>query len=350
MCVKSETITVLATSLLLGSCHVLAGTDIEPTASLVPPDQVHLSWSSVPGRTYQVVSTTDLALSWVIHPTAPPVLIASGSELSVNLPTADEQRFFRVVELPGGLQPLGNMVWIPPGTFVMGSPGGESGRYDDEGPQMEVTLTQGFWLGRCEVTQREYLELRGVNPSAFVGDLECPVEQVTWHDAVAYCAALTERERLAGRLPAGYAYRLPTEAEWEYACRAETTTRFYFGDALGCSNDRNCIFCAEMDSWMVWCGNYSGRPQPVGSRLPNAWGLYDMHGNVREWCADRYGVYAGGSVTDPEGPASGSARVCRGGSYDNYARGCRSAFRFPDPPESARSSQGLRVALSQDVP
>ena len=136
-------------------------------------------------------------------------------------------------EPPSGVTPILNMVWIKPGTFVMGSPASEVGRNSDEGPQTVVTLTKGFWMGHHEVTQGEYQSLMNTNPSSYSGDLSLPVETVSWIDATNFCWVLTQREQVAGRLPAGWVYRLPTEAEWEYCCRSLTTTRFYYGDDPG---------------------------------------------------------------------------------------------------------------------
>jgi len=236
------------------------------------------------------------------------------------------------------------MVWIPPGTFTMGSPPSERGRWDDEGPETVVTISKGFWLGKYEVTQREYLDVMGSNPSYFTGDLDRPVEQVTWDDAVEYCNRLTARERAAGRLPAGYEYRLPTEAQWEYACRAGTTTRFSFGDALEC--DDLCGACSIADRYMWWCGNSGDQTHRVGQKLPNPWGLYDMHGNVWEWCSDSYSDrLPGGSVTDPTGPSSGSFRVYRGGGWSSYAGYCRVAVRDFYWPGSGDDYLGFRAAL-----
>jgi len=191
------------------------------------------------------------------------------------VPTDSPQRVYRAV------QTIPNMVWIAPGTFTMGSPESERGRSDWEGPQTRVTLTKGLWMGKYEVTVGEYLATMGsagCRDPADPGDLDMPVEYVSWDDAVAYCAKLTEQERAAGRLTEGYVYRLPTEAEWEYGCRAGTTTRYSFGDALGC--DDYCECCAQFDSYMWWCGN--GRCGRVGQKLANPWGLYDVHGNVAE--------------------------------------------------------------------
>jgi formylglycine-generating enzyme required for sulfatase activity len=272
------------------------------------------------------------------------------------VPTDSPRKVYRAVKVTKPVaQTVANMVWIPPGTFVMGSPEGERGRMDNEGPQTRVTLTKGFWMGKYEVTVGECLAVMGQVENLCIqpqnpGDLDLPARCVSWDDAVAYCQKLTEQERTAGRLPTGYVYRLPTEAEWEYACRAGTTTRYSFGDALGC--DDYCEYCALLDSYMWWCGN--GDSGHVGQRLPNQWGLYDMHGNAREWCQDWFGEYPGGGVVDPRGPASGSARVIRGGSYwiawpawGHDAGPCRSAGRdFDDPGPGRRVLIGIRPVLA----
>jgi formylglycine-generating enzyme required for sulfatase activity len=235
------------------------------------------------------------------------------------------------------------MVWIPPGTFTMGSPPSERDRYSDEGPQTLVTISRGFFLGKYEVTQREYLAVMGSNPSWFTGDLDRPVERVSWYEAVAYCERLTQQERAAGRLPAGYEYRLPTEAQWEYACRAGTTTATAFGDSLSSTQ-------ANFDGNYPYNGGargpYLGRTTKVGSYSPNAWGLYDMHGNVWEWCADWYSdSYPGGRVTDPQGPTWGLDRVLRGGGWFSVGLNCRSAIRFRFNPSDWYYVLGFRVAL-----
>lgn len=235
-------------------------------------------------------------------------------------------------------------VWIPPGRFIMGSPPEERGRSSFEGPQTFVTLTSGFWLGRCEVTQREYLAVMGANPSFHTGDLNRPVESVRWYDATNYCATLTALERAAERLPTGYEYRLPTEAQWEYACRAGSPARFWFGDAIEC--DDRCGLCASAEPYLWWCGNSRERSHPVGQTLPNPWGLRDMHGNVYEWCLDWWGEsLPGGSVVDPPGPASGTDRVLRGGSWYDLGQYCRSAARGGNWPRIGSNLLGFRAAL-----
>jgi len=219
-------------------------------------------------------------------------------------------------------------VWIQPGTFLMGSPLGEEGRSDRE-LQHTVTLSQGFWLSDHEVTQSEYWSVMGSNPSFFTGDLNRPVETVSWDDAVRYCQKLTEQARAAGLITAQEAYRLPTEAEWEYAARAGTTGAWY----------------GELDAIAWWSGNSGGQTRPVKQKAPNAWGLYDMIGNVWEWCSDWYGAYPIGSVTDPIGPSSGTDRVDRGGGWGSGAERVRSAYRDGDDP-GARMTLGFRPALS----
>ena len=220
------------------------------------------------------------------------------------------------------------MPYIFPGTFTMGSENGDG----DEKPLTRVTLTQGLWLGRTEVTQAQWQTLMGRNSANFSG-VNRPVEQVSWNDAMEFCRNLTERERSLGRLPEGYVYTLPTEAQWEDVCRAGTV-----GDYAGDLSE------------MAWYGGNSGdTTHPVALMHPNAWGFDDMHGNVREWCRDWYGNYPGGSVTDPAGPSSGSFRVVRGGSWSDSAQNCRSASRRWSEPGSASNNLGFRLALAPQV-
>jgi formylglycine-generating enzyme required for sulfatase activity len=235
------------------------------------------------------------------------------------------------------------MVWVAPGTFRRGSPAGEADRGKDEDPETEVTLSQGFWVGKYEVRQREWAEVMGSNPSHFKGDLELPVETVTWEEAMEYCRKLTERERGAGRLPERYEYRLPTEAQWEYACRAGTRSATGYGESLSSSQAN---FNGEHPYNGGAKGPYLGKTAKVGSYAPNGWGLYDMHGNVWEWCLDWYGDrLPGGSVIDPRGPSSGSYRVKRGGGWDDFGRICRSAYRSRFVPGRRIYDLGFRLAL-----
>jgi len=213
-----------------------------------------------------------------------------------------------------------NMVFIPPNSFLLGSPTNEIGRAADEGPQTTVTLSHGFWMGKYEVTQGEYLALIGSNPSGFPGNLDRPVESVSWLDATNYCAMLTQQEEAAGRIPHGSHFRLPTEAEWEYAARAGTSTRFSYGDDPAGTGLTNF-------AWYAAIGGAT--THPVGQKAPNPWGLYDMAGNVLEWCLDWYGPYPGGIEIDPQGPDSNATglKVIRGGAWDGFESNCRSAFR-----------------------
>ncbi len=221
--------------------------------------------------------------------------------------------------------PLGiDFVWVPAGTFVMGSPEGEAGRDDDE-RQRAVTISQGFWLGKYEVTQGEWEAVMGSNPSYFVEcGARCPVEWVSWEEVQEFIWKLNAKES-----GSGYAYRLPSEAEWEYAARAGTTGARY----------------GELDE-IAWYGGNSGpepETHPVGEKRPNAWGLHDMLGNVWEWTADWYGAYPSGAVTDPAGPRTGSSRVNRGGSWGSLARNVRSAYRGNPSPGHRAYLIGCRL-------
>jgi formylglycine-generating enzyme required for sulfatase activity len=253
------------------------------------------------------------------------------------------------------------MVFILPGTFRMGSPTNEVDRSGDwEGPQTAVTIRRGFWMGQYEATQGEYLAVMGSNPSWFNGDrtaqgglnygvdLNRPVEMVSWHDATNYCGQLTQQERAVGRIATNCLYRLPTEAEWEYACRGWTSTRFSYGDDPDYTNLAN----------YAWYRDNPGAvytTHPVGQKLPNPWGLYDMHGNVLEWCQDwwEYSL-PGGIALDPQGPATGEVRVLRSGyvSYFgiNLPPYCRSASRDYNGPDARIRYIGFRVVLDPGQP
>jgi formylglycine-generating enzyme required for sulfatase activity len=301
--------------------------------------------------------------------------------------------------------PLGlnlTMKWCPAGTFMMGSPVAEEGRFDNE-TQHQVTLTKGFWMGETEVTQgqwkrimegetivdlarkalqddNEYIiggkqrTLRAFlnkskfdDPTSLCGDVNdnIPVYWLNWYEAADFCRRLTRRERVAGCIPDSYEYRLPTEAEWEYACRAGSTTAL--------PNDLNVRILGncnvpELD-FIAWYGGNSSRgfcgrgfntsdwpekqypggyaaAREVKGRQPNKWGLYDMIGNVWEWCGDWYGAYPYGTVTDPTGAVSGTGRISRGGSWFGNARLCRSAGRGIYSSGIRNSFQGFRVALA----
>ena len=248
--------------------------------------------------------------------------------------------------------------WIPAGEFEMGSPESEEDRDDGE-TLHHVILTKGFWLLETPVTQRLYHSVVGTNPSRFsfsetlapclasqFGDFDSfdalltrsmamatsdlPVETVSYDEALEFCEELTKL------LPKGLKATLPTEAQWEYACRAGTKTAYWYGNTAD-SNKMNYDNPSSI-----------GKTTPVKSYDPNAWGLYDMHGNVCEWCLDRYDNYPSGTVTDPVGPNGGSSRVCRGGSWDHDAQDCRSAARGRGEPDDRDSLLGFRALLVCD--
>ena len=223
------------------------------------------------------------------------------------------------------------LIWIPPGKFTMGSPPDEPNRNQAEGPTVIVTLTKGFWLGKTEVTQAQYAAIAGNNPSHFSdAGKKLPVETVSWLDAMEFCEKLTARERAAGRLPKGFTYTLPTEAQWEYACRAGTTGAYADNPSDVGWNDKNS----------------GGTTHPVGTRPPNAWGLHDMLGNVLEWCYDWYGPYPGGEQTDPTGPDTGYYRMARGGCWRMAPEVGRSAARAGGSEGRRDYTLGFRLALT----
>ncbi|HEY3856725.1 MAG TPA: formylglycine-generating enzyme family protein [Verrucomicrobiae bacterium] len=287
-------------------------------------------------------------------------IVLTNSTLRVIDPTLlqGSQRFYRVQTL--GATPLnvpGDFVWIPPGQFLMGSPVTEQDRDPTEGPQTFVTITRGFYMCNHLVTQGEYLALMGNNPSAFTGDTNRPVESTEWYGATNYCATLTQVEQSAGRLPATWCYRLPTEAEWEYACRAGTTTRFSYGDDPTYTQlpnygwyDGNSYSTNKPPggSYLVQGRYYT--THPVEQKMPNPWGLWDMIGEVSEWCLDWFAPYSGGTAVDPQGPVSGTERVVRGGSWLDDPDGCRSASRYGTEPETASSIYGFRVIIAPAQP
>jgi phosphate transport system substrate-binding protein len=299
------------------------------------------------------------------------------------------------------------LAWVPAGEFVMGSPADEAGRRPNEGPQTTVTLTHGYWLGETEVTQGQWQAIMGrslvdqarlaqTDDTQYLisgkklmymrdfagvardGDTlkmignqapDIPIYWVSWEEAVEFCRRLNAREMAAGRLPAGYKFRLPTEAEWEYACRAGTTTATYAGNLTINPANRTA---PELDGIAWYSGNsatgYAGRgidssttsekkavnagragPRPVATKQPNAWGLYDMLGNAAEWCWDWSGEYHGGQVTDPTGPSTGQYHVRRGGGWSSNATLTRAAYRNWHEPTYRWSNLGLRLALGPVV-
>jgi formylglycine-generating enzyme required for sulfatase activity len=304
--------------------HLYAGVDITGTT----------------GAVYAVQSTMDLAQtnSWT---SLAFVQLPVTNYLYVDTSAAvGDRRFYRAILQSAPT----NMVFMPPGRFLMGSPSNDLVRSADEGPQTTVILSRGFWIGRYEVTQGEYLAIMNMNPSFFPGDLQRPVSSVSWLDASNYCAKLTQQELAAGRIPAGAAYRLPTEAEWEYAARGGTSTRFSYGDDPDFSSLTNHAWYSVNAGLMV---------HPVGQKLPNPAGLYDTEGNVWEWCLDWYGAtLPGGVQVDPKGPSSNpqGLKVMRGGAYDYFDSDCRSARRLFFHPVLTDTDLGFRVVLAVGPP
>ena len=271
----------------------------------------------------------------------PLVISCSGSSETnrAGIPSKSQSNPSQVRDLPKITNSIGmKLVLIPKGTFMMGSPESEEGRDKNEN-QHEVTISKEYYLGVCEVTQAQYEKVLGKNPSLCQGALDGnenadrPVEKVSWDDAVEFCTKLSDlpEEKKVGRV-----YRLPTEAQWEYACRAGSKTAYSFGESSQSIGD------------YAWCFENSNNPtHPVGQKKPNAWGLYDMPGNVFEWCSDWYDQYPKGAVgDDPTGPKEGSRRVYRGGAWRYDAALCRSAIRFRADPSDRNVNLGFRVALS----
>jgi formylglycine-generating enzyme required for sulfatase activity len=227
------------------------------------------------------------------------------------------------------------MVYIKPGVFVMGGDVDVDPNHrwmGIEKPKHEVTITRGFYIGKYEVTQAQYEAVMGGNPSKW-REPNRPVEQVTWQEATEFCRLATGRTRRQ--------FRLPTEAEWEYACRAGSTGRYCFGDSHSGLSD------------YAWFKNNSGgQTHPVGKKKPNQWGLYDVHGNVWEWVADRYAAdyYANSPRENPTGPDAANRRLRRGGSEGTTGNVCRSAIRNHNPPSNRSNYLGFRAAVSASVP
>jgi formylglycine-generating enzyme required for sulfatase activity len=222
-------------------------------------------------------------------------------------------------------------VLIPAGMFTMGSPDSDK-EADDEKPAHQVTISKPFYLGKYEVTQEQWKSVMGTNPNKVQGDNTRPVETVSWKKVQQFIKKLNEREGVTY-------YRLPTEAEWEYAARAGTTTIYSFGDNV-----------SQLGNY-AWYERNTGpttTTHPVGQKKPNAWGLYDMHGNVWEWVADRHGPYSADAVTDPTGPTAGTNRVIRGGAWPLVAGAVRAAFRAFHDPTYQDDTIGFRLARDQE--
>jgi formylglycine-generating enzyme required for sulfatase activity len=280
------------------------------------------------------------------------------------------------------------MLWVIPGTFTMGSPASEEGRKADEGPQTKVTLTKGYWLGKTELTigqwkavtgeslrahvikmlndetvydfeeqkrkLREFMNFSRDDPDKIMANENdsLPMYFVSWDDAMEFCKKLTTQEKANRRIPEGYAYTLPTEAQWEYACRAGTTAATFAGPLIVQNKIATVL---DSIAWYVSNNsvNYQGRklgnsgagPRNAGEKKPNLWGFQDMPGNIWEWCCDWYGPYQGEHVSDPAGPRTGKGRVNRGGSWGSGANDSRSASRASNPQPEKSAYRGFRVAL-----
>jgi formylglycine-generating enzyme required for sulfatase activity len=288
------------------------------------------------------------------------------------------------LSLPGNT--LLPMAWIPSGTFTMGSPEDEKGRKPDE-VQHRVTLTKSYWIGKTEVTARQWKAVTGMSLHDKVTRLlhdetlydfdgkkqrirdfmhfdqgsidkimanendELPMYFVSWNEAMDFCKKLTEQEQARGNLPAGYIYTLPTEAQWEYACRAGNTGPTYASLSTGnLDQDLGPIAWYVKNSAEGYTGKGFGHPEAgprnAGTKLPNKLGTQDMLGNLWEWCYDWYGLYTANAVTNPRGPATGSYRVNRGGSFGSGPNDERSANRAQNPPNEASAYRGFRIVLS----
>ena len=219
----------------------------------------------------------------------------------------------------------------------MGSPLHESSREIDE-TQHRVTLAKGYWLGATPITQEQWQAVVGSNPSHFKVGANLPVEKVTWHDCQTFCQKVGQAT--------GHQFRLPSEAEWEYACRAGTTTAFWWGDSS--SADRMNHDANHPCGPSARKGDYRQKTTPVGSFPASAWGLFDTHGNVWEWCQDWIGAYPTDEIQDPNNPKGSEARVLRGGSWNDFARSCRAAHRGRRAPSFRVDSVGCRVVLCED--
>ena len=344
--------------LLLTLCVFLAGFMVggvalaleAPTLTVTTSGTtVSLSWTSVAGA-------TGYTLYYAPYPKADPIgNITLGDKTSMSASLPDGSAFYVALQAYDGAGSSGysniahftlsstsytnslgmTFILLPAGTFTMGSPSSEPGRWDDEGPQHQVTLTRAFYMQTTEVTQEQWETVMGSNPSYFSGCPTCPVEQVSWDDTQGFITEMNKRGEGT--------YGLPTEAQWEYGARAGSTTAFYNGaiTELSCGLDPNL----NAIGW--YCYNAESKTHPVGQKTPNAWGLYDMSGNAWEWCQDWYGgsYYSVSRSVDPPGPIGGSYRVFRGGSWSGHAQDCRAASRG-DPPGYVSYGIGFRLVLS----
>jgi formylglycine-generating enzyme required for sulfatase activity len=345
--ITSGTLEIRQGSEVIGSRSISAGARLPINNLAVGTYTVRISYSG--GRTEEKIITVRKDGTVVAAFDYQPPLATSG-------PTLTPQPAVTPQQTPGSRPPErpvpDGFVRIQGGTFMMGSPASEASRNSNE-VQHQVTVSS-FFMGKYEVTQREYQAVMGTNPSFFKGD-NLPVEKVSWFEAVEYCNARSRKEGLTPAYTISGSgdsrtvtwnrnvngYRLPTEAEWEYACRAGTTTPFSTGSNITTNQ-------ANYDGNNPYNGNAKGtyreKTTAVDSFAANVWGLYDMHGNVWEWCWDWYGSYSSGAQTDPVGASSGTYRVLRGGSWYFNGRNLRSAFRDFDTPSARGSDLGFRLA------
>jgi len=315
---------------------------------------VSLSWSSVD-------SATGYMLFYAPSPYTGPDSIKSidmGSQTGISAKLWEGAAFFVAVQAYNSFESSGysnighfiintstytnslgqTFVLLPAGTFTMGSPLDEPGKDSlDENPQHQVTLTQSFYMQQTEVTQAQWEAVMGSNPSYFSGCPSCPVEQVSWNDVQVYITQMN--------LMGEGTYSLATEAQWEYAIRAGSTTAFYNGEITSYSDMYECNYDGYLAAIGWYCDNSENQTQPVARKTPNAWGLYDMSGNVTEWVQDWYdgSYYDASPSNDPTGPSSGSFRVARGGDWYSEARECRSAYRGLYDPDFSDLTLGFRL-------
>ena len=269
------------------------------------------------------------------------VRLVQAAEPASNLPSLDQP--WEIV-LDEDL--LIEMVNVPAGSAWVGSPKNEQGRRTAEGSSRRVSVDYSFWIGKYEVTTQEYLVVRELRQylSLVQDHLEHPVTSINWFSARKFCRKLTEREAAAGRLPEGFVYRLPTELEWEYACRAGTRSPYAIGEGDSLSSD-SANFDGEYPYGGADASVARGGSVAVGTFQPNRWGIYDMHGNVWEWCLDRYGA-AGAKQREFDVKDSEVLRSIRGGSWSSSGRFCRSASRLGSPDSQRRGNLGFRIVLA----
>ena len=323
-----------------GSEQFVAGSDEElKWEGVMPEEKVRLEYSTDGGSSWMLISdkATSLRYMWRVPKTPGNQCLLRVSAKSRQIVTND-------------------MVFIPAGTFWMGNITDSSDEASKEKPVHKVTITRPFLISRTEVTQDQYETVMGYNPSRFTGD-DYPVDRVSWYNAIEFCNRLSKLEGLdtcySGSLDSivcdftANGYRLPTEAEWEYACRGGTWTDFHTGNMM----NSECIPldpALDLAGW--YCGNANNRPHAVALKEPNSFGLYDMHGNVWEWCWDWYksDYYSSSPIEDPHGPLTGWVRILRGGSWNFYAWTCRSAFRGTLDPSRKVDDFGFRIVRTYD--